>query len=392
MSARAIARFGRALPFAAAACGGPTSATGPSDASPPLDGSGASIVQVDTGCGATQTDPRNCGGCGIDCGGGACVEGVCSSPPLGVLASGQQTPVGIALDDANVYWMNLGISGSAAQVMKCAKTGCGNAPTVLASAVWSAPTRLAVYGGTVYWATDGLLLSCSTDGCPGGPTVLSSGALRPTDIAVGAAGIYVGDLNQGALLVYPLAGGANPTAVWSSFAAPAAIALGRTTVYFATTGVSLLSCGAAGCATIVSGGMPTALALDGTYVYIGTQALMSPGTVGWCPEAPDAGCAAGPKLLTSRVTYCAGIAGDGTNVYFSDRGMARSDGGSVFSGLGRVAKCPLAGCAGNPTPVAGFVNLPQQIAVDGTTVYWTDFGSSTDPSGTMGGRVMTAAK
>jgi hypothetical protein len=325
-----------------------------------------------------------------------------------VLASGQQTPVGIALDDANAYWMNLGISGSAAQVMKCAKTGCGNAPTVLASAVWSRPTRLVVYGGTVYWAADGLLLSCSTDGCPGGPRVLSSGALRPTDIAVGAAGIYVGDLNQGALLVYPLAGGANPTALWSSFEAPAAIALGGTSVYFATTGVSLLSCGAAGCATIVSGGMPTALALDGTNVYIGTQAFiappgegsgddaesptLSPGTVARCPEAPDAGCGAGPKLLTSRVTYCAGIAGDGTNVYFSDRGMARSDGGSVFSGLGRVAKCPLAGCAGNPTPIAGFVNLPQQIAVDGTTVYWTDFGSSTDPSGTRGGRVMMAAK
>jgi hypothetical protein len=356
---------------------------------PPFDGAGATIVQVDTGCGATQTDPHNCGGCGVDCEGGACVEGVCSSPPLGVLAFGQQTPVGIALDDANVYWMNLGFSGSGAQVMKCAKTGCGNAPTVLAAAVWSTPTRLAVYGGTVYWATENALLACSTDGCPGGPTMLSSGALQPTDIAVGAAGIYVGDSRQHALLVYPLAGGANPTALWSSSAAPAAIALGGTTVYFATAGVSLLSCGSAGCATIVSGGMPTALAVDGANVYIGTETLMSPGTVAWCREAS---CAAGPELLTSRVTYCAGIAGDGINVYFSDRGMAGSEGGKPFAGLGRVAKCPLAGCTGNPTPVAGFVNLPQQIAVDGTTVYWTDFGSSTNPSGTMDGRVMTASK
>jgi hypothetical protein len=43
-------------------------------------------------------------------------------------------------------------------------------------------------------------------------------------------------------------------------------------------------------------------------------------------------------------------------------------------------------------PVAGFVNFPQQIAVDDTSVYWTDFGSSTNSSGTIDGRVMTAPK
>ena len=288
---------------------------------------------------------------------------------------------------ASVYWINLGIDGSAVQVMKCAKAGCGDAPTVLASAAWRTPTRLAVYGGSVYWATENLVLSCSTDGCPGGPTG-RPGALQPTDIAVGAGGIYVGDSNQNALLQYPLALDANPTVLWNSSAAPAAIALDGSTVYFATAGVSLLSCGATGCATLVTGGMPTALAVGGANVYMGTEASMSPGTVAWCPEAS---CASGPKLLTSRLTYCAGIAGDGINVYFSDRPVAGQDGGA-FSGLGRVAKCPLVGCTGKPTPVAGFVNVPQQIAVDATNVYWTDFGSSTNPSGTMDGRVMTASK
>jgi hypothetical protein len=306
-----------------------------------------------------------------------------------LLASGQQTPIGIALDDANVYWMNLETSGGVAQVMKCAKTGCGDAPTVLASGPWSVSTRLAIYGGIVYWATENLLLSCSIDGCPGGPTVLSSSGLQPTDIAVGAGGIYVGDSIQRALLMYPLAGGANPTVLWSSSAAPAAIALGGTTVYFATTGVSLLSCGGAGCATLVSGGTPAALNADGTNVYIGTQTSMSPGTVAWCPETH---CAAGLTLLTTRVTYCAGIAGDGTSVYFTDRGIVASNGGGSLSGLGRVAKCPVSGCTGNPMPVAGFVNFPQQIAVDDTSVYWTDFGSSTNSSGTIDGRVMTAPK
>jgi hypothetical protein len=97
--------------------------------------------------------------------------------------------------------------------------------------------------------------------------------------------------------------------------------------------------------------------------------------------------------LTTRIGDCAGIAADGTNVYFTDRGAAGADGGAIpFAGSGRVAKCPIAGCHGNPTPLAGFVSFPQQIAVDSTTVYWTDFGSSSDPDASTDGRVMTAHK
>src|SRR5579863_1649109 len=141
--------------------------------------------------------------------------------PSGVLVSGQHTPIGIALDDANVYWVNLGTYSQgmygAAQIMKCAKTGCGNAPTVLASGPWGATTRLAVSGGNVYWAGQDVVLSCPTDGCPGGPTVLWSGSLAPTDVAVGATAIYFGNSFSNQLLMCPLGGcGQSPTVVWTS--------------------------------------------------------------------------------------------------------------------------------------------------------------------------------
>jgi hypothetical protein len=32
-------------------------------------------------CPDLQTDPRNCGGCGNDCGGGDCIGGSCIAPP-----------------------------------------------------------------------------------------------------------------------------------------------------------------------------------------------------------------------------------------------------------------------------------------------------------------------
>lgn len=394
MRAAAAARLGPAflLALMATACGSSGSAA-PSDAGHPalFDGADDVIVQVDSGCGSTLTDPHNCGGCGIDCEGGVCVEGVCSPLPPGVLASGLPTPIGIVIDDANVYWMSLGTSsGTTSQLMKCAKKGCGNAPTVLATGGWESSTRLALDNGTIYWATPNAVLSCPSTGCPAGPTLIASGALQPTDVAVGTGGIYVGDSLQFALLMYPFAdAGMNPTVLWHSPAAPSAIAASGSDVYLATTGLSLISCATSPCTTVVRGGMPTALNIHGSGIYIGARASASPGAVGWCNAAD---CASTFTILTDKITYCEGVAGDGTSVYFTDRGFAADATGSFASGLGRVAKCPTTGCTGAPTPVEGYVNFPQQIAVDDAAVYWTDFGSSNDPNGTKDGRVMTSAK
>jgi hypothetical protein len=383
------------LAVGCAACGSSTGSPIRTENASPLDaGPDAPLLGLDAACGDIETDPLNCGGCGIQCEGGLCVDGVCSAPLPAVLASGQVTPTGLVIDDANAYWIDQGMQQSSGaytntQVMKCAKSGCGNAPTVLASGSWNHTTRLAISGGTLYWAAPNLVLACPTTGCTGGATVLSTSPLAPTDIAVDETGIYVGDSIQDALLTFPLAGGMGPTVLWASSAAPLAIALDGATAYFGTTGVSLASCSPTGCASLVVGGTPTAVDVAGGVVYVGTQAEQSPGAIASCPEA---NCAAALRILTTGLSYCAGIAVDSTNVYFTDLGTTGADGGTIFSGSGDVEKCPISGCSSNPTPVAAFVNFPQQIAVDDTSVYWTDFGSSTDPTGTQDGRVMWALK
>jgi hypothetical protein len=383
-----------------AACGNSGGAT-QQDASPATTrGDAKATLPLDAACSDTQTDPRNCGACGRDCHGGACRFGACVPLGAGVLASGQHTPVGIALDATNVYWMNRGtyspLTGSytGAQLMKCAKGGCGNAPTVLAAGPWNGTTRLAVNGSSVYWAADNLLLRCATDGCTArGPTVLWAGSLVPTDIAVGATTIYFGDLNSGRLLTCPLDGcGMGPSSLWrSAESVTIAIALDGANVYFAISGVLLLSCGPSGCSSGVKfvGGTPCAIALDGTNVYLGNQSAAAQASIASCREAD---CLAGLTFLVENLTFCAGIAVDAANFYFTDWGTTEVEAGLVPVGAGRVAKCNTAGCNGVPTPLADYVTFPQQIAVDGTNVYWTDFGSNADPHASDDGRVMAMPK
>jgi hypothetical protein len=58
---------------------------------------------VTTGCGDVQSSSANCGACGHDCQGGACVAGVCQP----VLLTGDESfPNTIATDGVEVYWAN----------------------------------------------------------------------------------------------------------------------------------------------------------------------------------------------------------------------------------------------------------------------------------------------
>ena len=70
-----------------------------------------------------------------------------------MLASSQRSPAAIASDGVNVYWVNQGPAGTPS-VLKCAVSGCGGAPTVLACAdpyPHSQPSAIAVDDTSVYW-------------------------------------------------------------------------------------------------------------------------------------------------------------------------------------------------------------------------------------------------
>ncbi len=131
----------------------------------------------------------------------ACGTGGCNGSPTTV-ASGQSTPMNVAVDANDVSWVNQG-DGT---VMECAIGGCNGAPATLAAGQ-DRPWGIATDGTSIYW-TDygtgpiesctfggctGTVMRCAVGGCGGTPTVLATGLNHPTGIVVDATNAYWND-------------------------------------------------------------------------------------------------------------------------------------------------------------------------------------------------------
>jgi hypothetical protein len=130
----------------------------------------------------------------------ACPTSGCASPANLLWSdepwSTNTETIAVAADATDVYWTTRGI------VMRCARAGCDNTPTVLASsgnAVWMLGP-IALDATTVYFGhgmfddgteqRDGEILACAKIGCAGAPSLVATSAYGPVGLACDGINVY----------------------------------------------------------------------------------------------------------------------------------------------------------------------------------------------------------
>jgi hypothetical protein len=325
---------------------------------------------------------------GADGATGGCVVGAGASSGPTTLACAQTTPAKVVTDGASVYWtveasgavlMKVPIGGGAPQVLATSDAAAfglaldatyayftqptagrvlrvplgGGASVTLASGV-DAPLHLATDGAFLYWTggkTQGSITRLAlADGAA--PTTLVGGLSRPRGIAVASGFVYWTDVADGTVLRAPTA----PGDAGAGTTSDAGTAGG---------GGTSADGGASPAVTRLAFGLeqPADLAVRDGYVYF-------PDHAGRVLRVPTGGGAT--ELLAAVAGAPFGVATDGVAVYWTAPGTP----GGVF-------KAPVSG-AGPAATIAGAELDPHFLTVDGTSVYWGDWGG--------GGILRTAAK
>jgi hypothetical protein len=322
-----------------------------------------------------SSDPHNCGACGHDCLGGACLAGSCQ--PV-VVATSAQGNIGVAVNASGVFWTSE--DGNVRTVPLA-----GGPVTTLASAQ-PALEGIAVDATRVYWVTGssggGTVTSLPVGGST--PSVIAGGQGRPEALTIDATTVYWTTNESGTVASAPLGGGP-VTVLASGLDHPYGIAVDASFVYWTNAG-SMADAGAV-MRVAIGGGTPDTLSLgrsypwhlavDATSVYWlesdGNQPTSKPSLM----KMPKDG-GSPVTLAVPPPTFVSGIVVDATRVYWT--GSSKTD--------GYVMAVPLGG--GAATTLANNQADPLGLAEDATSIYWVDYG----PSGptTAPGSVMRLAK
>jgi hypothetical protein len=354
-------------------------------------------------------------------------EGGCSQGPVApVVLAPMVSAVGPAVANAsNVYFV--GRSGSPPNDYSIqAASKNGGAPTTIVGPTTEID-NLAIDGDNVYFTTPGSVLRCPLTGCGGAPSVVASLQVNPYEIVTNGSAIYYTTLGATAILTCPVTGcGSSPTVFADTGAVPLDIATDGTHLYWTsvladagTSGGSVSTCPLTGCTgapTLLAGGQylyntpNSSLSTDGANVYWINAS--GSGTIVKCAVG---GCGGAPTVLgpvwgnVSYPTYA-----DGAYVYWADYGAVYRCLGAgcssmptqVYSGpaggklvsadasglyflqkpgyVGPLLKCPPCGCSGDPVAAVP-ANSPnnqavvQEVVTDGAKVYWVDPGDLQTP-------------
>lgn len=306
-----------------------------------------------SGCSDLQTDASNCGTCGVACS-GTCAAGRC----LQTLASGINTPLGIAVDDTNVY---VSVWGDGT-IVKLPKNG--GTVTTLASGL-NGPMSMAIDATNVYWADymGGDIMQVPIAG--GTPTTIASGqGSNVGPVAVGTQVFWMtgedSTTGVGQVLSAPIGGGSAPTVWESGLAYTWGLEVNGPTVYWTASAYLQWTSTPGSKLGGPNAELACAIRVSGGYVYwtnsMDTDAVMTmPSASPLTPTVLATG--AGNVIRQSLVV-------DGMNAYWSES-------------TGDILKVPLAG--GIPVTLTTLQEAAsdynpdvQRIAVDATSLYFTN--------------------
>lgn len=326
----------------------------PSDASAP-DASAPPPFPRDA---SPTPDADTCGACAGTCFGTRCMV---------VLASNQVNPGAIAVNAAGVYWVNDGRPDTQYAESAVMTVGLGGgAPATIASTPGGVDHVVVADESQIVWTYGQDILSVQSPPS-GSPTALAVG-VSPSQLAMDSAGIYWTTTAS----PYPTAAawrmdrnGGGQALLMEGAGMPAGILVGDGVVYWQAYG---------------SGTTIYAVRTDGD----GGTALTAPLPSGFYPWAFDSSglywgdtsdplemmrirADGGPPAVVATEFVPAGMTADEASVYFTNDN-------SVYA-------LPTDG--GAPVALTWRLPSPLRIAVDGTSLYWTDRGTC-DASGCSG--------
>lgn len=349
--------------------GSPSGDAGPTCVAPLADCNGDGVCET-----SLDTDPKNCGVCGRDCGGGACDKGCKPSTLLGGLtgavavAVNQTALVVLATDGPRV----------------CPKEGCvsaGVSPILLESGetIARGPHALHLDATNAYWLgnQDGTsqfeLKKCAVSGCGLNPVILDEAQLGTELRVEGNAALRydpTGSITRISL------DGSEAKQYFTQATVPPANRFALSGGKIAFSNSDGVTGGSRGVWTgSFSNTVPKRIMNEGTFValfadvvYAARAADSTYDTVFSCPIAGCGGIGTnlggtGPSAGTGKI---ADMIADASGLTWVEN----------VGTTGRVMRCVLPGCPGGPQPLAVSQETPTALTADDKFVYWVNAGKT----------------